>query len=269
VSGKIIRIKMSWFKLHRQVFEHGIWTNPIELRLFFWLVGHAVFDNKDIHYSEVTVKRGQYLRSFRKLQEDLRYTDNNRIKVPSLGTIKRTVDKLVRKEMIAILETPLGTLFTIINYEKYQSNGTEIKEYEDKVIDENEGLGTGLGTATEQQRNNNKKDKKEKNISIAIFDHWNNSKIAIHRSLNQEIERKITSRLKEYKPEEIETAITNYSFILNNEEYYFNYKWTLKDFLQRGLDKFLDLETAKSNYRKNSITNNSPKQSNNIPEYLQ
>jgi len=52
---------MSWFKMHRQIFENGIWKNPIEFRLFTWLIGNAVYD-KDIHYSEVTIKRGQFLR---------------------------------------------------------------------------------------------------------------------------------------------------------------------------------------------------------------
>ena len=145
---------MSWFKTHRQIFENGIWKNPIEFRLFMWLIGNAVYD-KDIHYSEVTVKRGQYLRSFRKLQEDLRYTDNNKIKIPSLGTIKRTVDKLLRKKMIAILETPLGTLFTITNYEKYQSNGVETKQFEDQAINKMGGLEQDLEQGLEQQRNSN------------------------------------------------------------------------------------------------------------------
>ena len=42
----------------------------------------------------------------------------------------------------------------------------------------------------------------------------------------------------------------NYAHIVNDEQYYFEYKWTLEDFLKRGLRKFLDLEVAKNNYRK-------------------
>jgi hypothetical protein len=261
---------MSWFKMHRQIFENGIWKNPIEFRLFTWLIGNAVYD-KDIHYSEVTIKRGQYLRSFRKLQEDLKYTDNNKVIIPSLGTIKRTVDKLLRKEMITILETPLGTLFTIPNYEKYQAKGTEIKQFDEREINENEelgtGLGTGLGTATEQQRNNTKKDKNEKNIYIDIYEHWNNEKIIAHRSLTQDAESKIKCKLKDFKPEEIKTAISNYSYILNSNEYYFTYKWTLKDFLTKGLENFLDLEIAKNNFIKRIPQNNFTPQNNFKPEY--
>jgi len=202
----------------------------------------------------------------------LKYTDNNKIIIPSLGTIKRTVDKLVRKEMITILETPLGTLFTITNYDKYQSKGTEIKQFDERGINENEelgtGLGTGLGTATEQQRNNTKKDKNEKNLYIDLFDHWNNEKIIVHRSLTQDIERKIINKLKVYKSEEIKTAISNYSYIIKNKEFYFDHPWTLKDFLSRGLDNFLDLEIAKTKYRAKTFNNNFT-QNNNKPEYLQ
>jgi hypothetical protein len=252
---------MSWFKTHRQIFENGIWKNPIEFRLFTWLIGNAVYD-KDIHYSEVTVKRGQYLRSFRKLQEDLKYIENNKIITPSKGTVERAINSLERKAMITKTATELGTLFTLVNYEKYQSNPMNIED------DKNE-LGTGLGTHLGQQRDNTKKDKKEKNIYIGIFDHWNNSKVRVHRSLNQDTERKIIAKLKEYKPDEIKTAITNYSFILNNAEYFFTYKWTLKDFLSRGLDNFLDLEIAKNNYRDKNPSKSLNQQPQLKPEYLQ
>ena len=56
--------------------------------------------------------------------------------------------------------------------------------------------------------------------------------------------------LNDFTCEEILTAIDNYNFILTDDEYYFKYKWTLKDFLQRGLEKFLDKETAAGNYLK-------------------
>ncbi len=43
-----------------------------------------------------------------------------------------------------------------------------------------------------------------------------------------------------------EVAIT--AIIVKDDKYYFKYKWTLKDFLKRGLVKFLDIEVAKQNY---------------------
>ncbi|GAH78044.1 unnamed protein product, partial [marine sediment metagenome] len=33
------------------------------------------------------------------------------------------------------------------------------------------------------------------------------------------------------------------------DDYFFKYRWTLKDFLRRGLEKFMDGEIARQNYR--------------------
>ena len=46
------------------------------------------------------------------------------------------------------------------------------------------------------------------------------------------------------------------------KEYYFDYKWTLVEFLQRGVEKFLDLEVAKSNYKSKPIDNRGSRRQN-------
>ena len=52
---------------------------------------------------------------------------------------------------------------------------------------------------------------------------------------------KINSALKEYSLEDIKKSISNYSIVLSNKKYFWSYKWTLEDFLVRGLTKFLDV----------------------------
>lgn len=88
------------------------------------------------------------------------------------------------------------------------------------------------------------------NADIAkVYDHWISQNIYQHRS--NTFESQIRTALKKYSLEEIFTAITNYGIIVRGEEYYWNYKWTLGDFLKRGIDKFMDLDIAKDNYRIN------------------
>lgn len=161
---------MSWFKVDREIFNNRMWKNRAEFDLFFWIVGHAVHREQPIEYGEIKVRRGQYLRSYRKLQEDLSEIVNNKDTTPSLATIKRNVDKLVKCERLTILETPLGTLFTVINYEKYQGNHIKNELFGYPKDDENTGLETpletGLETGLKQPRNNNKKDNKDKNIYV-------------------------------------------------------------------------------------------------------
>lgn len=145
-----------WVKIHRKIFSNGIWKKPTDFRLFFFLLVNAVFDV--VRYDDIVVGRGQYLRSYRQLREDLSYIQNNRIIRPSLSVIKRAIEHLVNLQMIDLTDTRLGTLFTILNYEKYQTEGNFLE------VDKLE-LGTGLGTDLEHPENNNKNDK---NILITL-----------------------------------------------------------------------------------------------------
>lgn len=140
------------FQTDRSIFSHCIWKNIVEFRLFFYVYGNAVFAEEGVRKGNVTIRRGQYLRSYRGLQEDLEYVENRAVKRYSTSMIKRAVDNLVNENRLQIEHTEVGTLFTVVNYTEYQgfqrfSNGKQNAD----------------GTATEQQRNNNKNVKKEKN----------------------------------------------------------------------------------------------------------
>jgi hypothetical protein len=84
---------------------------------------------------------------------------------------------------------------------------------------------------------------------LMVFNHWNKLNIIVHKELNGH-EPTISKILKTHSPEEINQAITTYSEVLNGEQYFFKYKWTLKEFLIRGLEKFINPDIAKSNYLK-------------------
>lgn len=154
----------TYFKIYRKIYDNGLWTDPITLRLFVWILGHAVYDVKGLTYSNVIVNRGQYLRSYRKLQEDLEYVHNRQIKKHPLSTISRAVDKLIDYQIITKLDTELGTLFTVINYDKYQPLFSNKATYDEVEAASSQELGTEPGTTCEQPANNNKKDKKVKEL---------------------------------------------------------------------------------------------------------
>ncbi|MFG0211894.1 hypothetical protein ACFU8X_02245 [Brevibacillus porteri] len=103
---------------------------------------------------DLILQRGQWLRSTRKLQEDLKFVENRQVKTYSTATINRTIKKLVEMQRICTKTHELGTVFTVLNYQQYQCFDS-YRQVE---------LGTELGTVTKQSRNNNKnvnKDKKE------------------------------------------------------------------------------------------------------------
>lgn len=87
------------------------------------------------------------------------------------------------------------------------------------------------------------------NNIYSIFEHWNSKGIICHRELKQKLQSTINARLKYYTAEQIKEAINNYATVLQSEEYYWTYRWTLKEFLERGLDKFLTENNPLENYR--------------------
>jgi len=117
------------------------------------------------------------------------------------------------------------------------------------------------------------KETSKESIYIGVFNHWNQQNIIIHKKLTDDMRNAIIRALRDYTNEETRAGISNYAEIVHGQEYYFTHKWTLKDFLKRGLEKFTDLEVAKSNYRKEgkgATTRNSrelPKTYTDSPDY--
>lgn len=147
------------FLMSRDIFGHEIWTDVAKFRLFFYIVGNAVWSEEGVKKGGVQVGRGQYLRSYRNLREDLVYYDNNTEKRYGLSYIKKKVDELVECEMLLTEETKLGTLFTVVNYHKYQG-------FEHYKMDSSEHHENSVRTQREQRENNKNKDIKDiKDIS--------------------------------------------------------------------------------------------------------
>src|SRR5690625_1826976 len=108
------------FQIDRKIFDSMIWNNIAEFRVFFYILGNAVWKEEGIKIGDIFVGRGQYLRSYRNLREDLMYMENNAIKYYSISYLKKIIDNLVADGRLKKKETRLGTLFTVVNYSKYQ-----------------------------------------------------------------------------------------------------------------------------------------------------
>ena len=91
--------------------------------------------------------------------------------------------------------------------------------------------------------------KEEVDIYIPIFKKWNEQKIIIHKKITPRIKSSINSALKEFSRGEILQAFENYKTVLSGAEYYFTYKWTLEDFLKRGLRKFVNEADPFNNFK--------------------
>ncbi len=90
---------------------------------------------------------------------------------------------------------------------------------------------------------------------LKVWEFWNECSIIKHREFKR-FEPTIRGRLRYYSVSELCQAIRNYKDILVSERHWFNYAWTLKDFLLRpsALDNFVDREVALNKYRRGPKT---------------
>lgn len=146
------------FQVDREIFDHGIWEDIVKFRIFFYILGQAVFLDEGVVKAGIKIERGQYLRSLRKLQEDLAYREGRggAVKTYPLTTLQNKIKTLVKDGQIKVKSTESGTLFTVVNYALYQG-------FERFKKGEVEQLSNSVRTATEQLPNNNKNVKKDKN----------------------------------------------------------------------------------------------------------
>lgn len=75
-------------------------------------------------------------------------------------------------------------------------------------------------------------------IEKSIFSAWNDAAIIRHSKITSKMKSKIKAALKDYTLAELIQSIKNYGIVVNDPKYYFNYKWTLDEFLGRGTSKF-------------------------------
>lgn len=75
-----------------------------------------------------------------------------------------------------------------------------------------------------------------------IFNYWNTKNIIVHRKINNDIEKAVEKALKKYSEEEIKTCIDRFAQVVNDDDYFYSYKWTLVEFLTRkeGISLFTD-----------------------------
>lgn len=149
------------FQTSRDIFENPIWQDIPKFRIFFYIVGNAVYAEDGKVISGVHVKRGQFLRAYRNLANDLEYIENRSVKKYSLSVISRKIEQLVKEERLKIEDTELGTLFTVVNYALYQGFDHYKKTTWNSVGTDLERSENANGTQMEQGWNNNNKDNKE------------------------------------------------------------------------------------------------------------
>lgn len=162
----------------------------------------------------------------------------------SLTKVSLTISKLIELDYI-YLESFNGRVRTLKSRlsknESQTSKNCEAETQKMKGYNSNINENSNIDNKEISIINNTKE--------MEIFEHWNKKNIIIHRDFNK-LEKKIKEALKEHDLETIKSAIDHYSEVINNQEYFYKYKWTLEQFLSRGkgLVEFTDKGSKWLNY---------------------
>lgn len=86
------------------------------------------------------------------------------------------------------------------------------------------------------------KPQKNKEVYARFLEEWNSQGIIQHKKVTTMMKKAIDKALKnaDYPLAEIFKAFENYAAILRSPDYFWSYKWTMEDFLNRGVHKFVD-----------------------------
>ncbi|MAT59184.1 MAG: hypothetical protein CMF23_14525 [Ignavibacteriae bacterium] len=262
---------LGYVKLYRQSIESSVFQNANLWKVWTYCLMRANHKENKIlfHGDEITLTPGEFVVGRIGGSKDCNMKQS---------TFRDQLKKLQKLEMIDVISDNKKSVIKIQNWNKYQNDQIEKPEKPDIISDsiknsksqasiedsqlfkfEPDSNSDNNPTTTRHRQECNN----ERNIYISeksIFDYWNMQQIKRHGDkLFQKYKSKISTALKYYSEEDLKTAISNYSIILKSEEYFFNYKWTLIEFLSRGVEKFIDLETAKSNYIKKDLKHDNQK----------
>lgn len=108
---------MTYIKLFRKITEWEHYTDGNTVRLFLHLLLNAVHDRQTAY--DVPLRRGQYFTSSRQLSGDLNI---------STKYITESIKKLKDSGEIQTERCRWGTIFTIVNYDDYQSTEPQKKQ---------------------------------------------------------------------------------------------------------------------------------------------
>ena len=261
-------MEKGWIKVHRSITECFIWTDkPFDkARAWIDLLLLVCHKNKKILIDgkPFTVSRGSYLISRGKLAERWGW---------SLKKLDNYLRVLESEEMVTTFSTKKGIVITIVNYDKFQVQGTTEDTVEDTTKDTVEDIPEEIAedTAEDRQKKELKNVKNDKNNNISssfsqIVTEWNTLtqygiKPVSRLSAGTKRYDSLTARIKQYGLNDVIKAIDNIRHsdflqgkVNGNRQWVITFDWFV---LPNNFPKVLE-----GQYN-NSVSNNSTKQVSN------
>lgn len=170
----------NYIKFYRFFLEWEWWHDPNTCRVFIYILLRANWTDKV--WKGVAIKRGSFVSSVKKIAEE---TDL------SVDKIRTALKHLKDTEEITTVGTAKYTVFTVVNYEKYQNDTEQNPEVNTEQCAEQ------IPNKSRQHKNI-KNNKNIKNIySAAVIPHLNEKAGTHFREDTQATERLLSARAKE------------------------------------------------------------------------
>jgi len=107
------------FTLDRKIFSSDIWfASPWKLKIFLYLLGNA--NHKNGNWKGIALKRGEVIRSYRRIAQDCGYKIGYRWKRPSISTVSQICEELTKELRIERRTERGAQIITILNYDDLQ-----------------------------------------------------------------------------------------------------------------------------------------------------
>ena len=165
------------------------------------------------------------------------------------SNIIHALNNLLKKNIIVKIDNDRGRSYTFNKlYSEWQalSKSTTLSKMTPPVVkNDNKSCQKRQSklskmTPSKDNTKDNTKNTLSKDIHIyarTLFEFWNSKQIITHKDF-EKFKPNLVKILKVYSLDEIKSAIENYALVLNDSKFFWTHKWSLRDFLTRGLDRF-------------------------------
>ena len=169
-----------WIKLHRKIVDNPYYFSEPFTRSQAWVDLIILANHKDNFFYmrgvKVDVKRGQIGMSLENIAKRFRW---------SRGKAERFISELEKSNQIVRQKTNITTLFSIVNYNEYQSDSKADSNTNSKSNRKADGHQTVKQTDTNKNEKNDNNEKNEDKIDFDVF--WNlyNKKVAKDKCISK------------------------------------------------------------------------------------
>lgn len=162
-----------WIKLHRSIIDSTQFANPVDLKIWVWLLCRAAINDKN-----VSLKIGRGVTTVRLLRGQLIFGRNKAEELLGIdgSTIYKVLQKMVADKSINVESNNQYSIITIRNYNDFQDNeDDEFIEFEESVT-------------TKEQPSNNQVTAEEQpsNSGVTQIENTNNNREGIRINENEQ-----------------------------------------------------------------------------------